>query len=172
MEIKKIKLGPLRTNCYVLIEDNEALVIDPADEGNIIEEAIGNNKLVGLVITHHHFDHVGAVDELLDNHDIKVYDYSNLKKENKLGNFFFKVIKTPGHSDDSITIYFKKERIMFTGDFVFKNTVGRTDIDTGNIDKMKQSINEIKKYDDVTIHPGHGDSTTLDYEKKNNYFFQ
>ena len=62
---------------------------------------------------------------------------------------------------------------MFTGDFLFKETVGRTDMVGGNINEMKKSINKIKKYPDNTkVYPGHGPSTTLKYEKENNYFLK
>lgn len=172
MDIKILKLGELETNCYLLFDDDEVLVIDPASEINKIKKEIGKRNLVGIIITHYHFDHIGALDELKETYNTKVYDYNNLDNENEISKFKFKMIKTPGHSDDSITIYFDKDKIMFVGDFVFKNTIGRTDFETGNVIKMKQSIEKLKKYDDVVIYPGHGESTTLDYEKKNNYFFQ
>ena len=61
---------------------------------------------------------------------------------------------------------------MFTGDFLFKDNIGRCDLPTGNVAKMKESINKIKKYsDNIKIYPGHGEETNLGYEKKNNYYF-
>ena len=61
---------------------------------------------------------------------------------------------------------------MFTGDFLFKETVGRTDLEYGNLNEMKESIKKIKKYDnDIVIYPGHGEKTTLGYEKENNEYF-
>ena len=60
---------------------------------------------------------------------------------------------------------------MFTGDFLFKGTIGRTDLPGGDVQKMKKSINKIKKYsDDIKIYPGHGATTSLKAEKENNYF--
>ena len=61
---------------------------------------------------------------------------------------------------------------MFTGDFVFKDSVGRCDLPGGNPRDMINSIGKIKKYDDILIYPGHGDKTTLNYEKSNNIYFK
>ena len=61
---------------------------------------------------------------------------------------------------------------MFTGDFVFKNTIGRTDLETGNMKEMEESIEKIKKYPKATkLYPGHGELTTIEEEIKNNPFF-
>ena len=61
---------------------------------------------------------------------------------------------------------------MFTGDFIFRDTIGRTDLPGGDMDVMYESINNIKKFNDCKIMPGHGESTTLNYEKENNIFFK
>ena len=62
---------------------------------------------------------------------------------------------------------------MFTGDFLFKETIGRTDLPSGNQNEMFKSLNKIKSYPgDTKIYPGHGPSTTLKYEKENNYFLK
>lgn len=171
MKIKILKLGELETNCYILRQDHEVIVIDPAAEADKIIKEIGNDKLLGIIITHHHFDHVGALKDLKTNYDTNIYDRNNLEEKNySLDKFNFDVIYTPGHTDDSISIYFKEEKIMFVGDFIFKNSIGRTDLGGSNID-MKNSIDKMKKYHDITLYPGHGDKTTIDYEKKNNYYF-
>ena len=172
MNIEVLKLGPLETNCYVLRKNQKVLIIDPADEVLKIKNSIGNDELLGIIVTHSHFDHIGALNELLECYDTNVYDKNNLKeKEYNIGGFQFEVIYTPGHTDDSITIYFKQEKIMFVGDFVFKDSIGRTDLG-GNIIEMKESIEKIKEYHDILIYPGHGDSTNIDYEKENNYYFK
>ena len=93
-----------------------------------------------------------------------------LKKKN--GPFTFNIIYTPGHSADSITFYFKQNNIMFTGDFLFYDTIGRCDLEGSNINKMKESINKIKRYSsNIIIYPGHGKSTTLDREFNKNVYF-
>ena len=86
--------------------------------------------------------------------------------------FNFEVIYNPGHTDDSISYYFKEENILFSGDFIFKGSVGRTDLGGNNLD-MLNSINKIKQYNkDIIIEPGHGEETTLEYELKYNPFFR
>ena len=74
---------------------------------------------------------------------------------------------------DSITFYFRNDKIMFTGDFLFKETIGRFDLVGSDYNKMLDSIFKIKKYDDdIVIYPGHGNSSILGYEKKNNPYFK
>lgn len=81
--------------------------------------------------------------------------------------FNFKVIFTPGHSWDSKTYYFEEDKIMFTGDFIFKGTIGRTDLGGSDKDMMK-SLKMIMTYpDDIVIYPGHGEATNLGVEKQN-----
>ena len=173
MEIEIIKVGKLRCNCYILSIDNSVLVIDPGDEVSRISKLIGKRNVVGIVITHHHPDHDGGVDELVKMYKSKVYDINNLKEGiTKISPFTFEVIYTPGHKEDLITLYFKKEKIMFCGDFIFKDSIGRCDLHGSNIKDMANSLKKIKKYDkDITIYPGHGMSTTLSYEIENNVYF-
>lgn len=172
MEVNIVKVGYLETNCYILKKDT-CIIIDPGDESDKIKKEIGNYKVSAILITHNHFDHIGCLEELKSFYNCKVYDYSNLEeKEYNIDNFLFKVIYTKGHSNDSVTFYFKKENIMFVGDFIFKNSIGRTDLETGNYNEMVKSINIIKKYDkDIIIYPGHGDSTILGNEIKYNFYF-
>jgi len=163
MKIDRVIVGDLCTNCYILSIDNKCLIIDPGDEYKKIEEVIDGKDIIGVIITHHHFDHVGA----LKYFDKKLLlDISNLEeKEYNIGNFNFEVIYTPGHKEDAITIYFKKENIMFTGDFIFKGTIGRMDLPGGNYKDMQNSLNKIKKYDkNIKIYPGHGEETLLKNE--------
>lgn len=166
MNIDCVKVGYLRTNCYIVEKDNKVLVFDPADEYLNIKEIIGNREVVGVIITHHHPDHVGAL-EYFDAD--KIYDYYNLKEGiNNIGPFTFEVIYTPGHKEDCITTYFVKEKVMFTGDFLFYGSIGRTDFPGGSNEQMAESLRKIIKYpDDITIYPGHGKSSTLELEKKN-----
>lgn len=171
MDIKKVQVGQLQTNCYIVENELEALIIDPGDEPFKIEKSL-HGKLVGIIITHHHYDHIGAVNYFKDKYDIPVYDYYNLKDGlNVIGSFSFEVIHMPGHTPDSIVIYFKEDSIMFVGDFVFYHTIGRTDLDGGNFVDMQNSINKLKQYDDIKLHPGHGPITTLKEEKSNNIYF-
>lgn len=184
MIIKRIETGFLKENCYILIKNNNALIIDPGDDYELIINEINNYNIVGILITHAHFDHVGALPELIKKYNVPIYynnvnneiTYDNVinikEKKYNINDFNFEVIYTKGHRNDLCTFYFYDEKIMFTGDFLFKETVGRTDLEYGNLNEMKESIKKIKKYDnDIVIYPGHGEKTTLGYEKENNEYF-
>lgn len=173
IEVKKVITGVLEENCYVLIKNNTCLVIDPGDDYNKIKEAIGENKVLGVLITHSHFDHVGALRNFLNKRGVKIFKKSNtLEKEYTLGDFKFNCIYTFGHSADSITFYFEEINSMFVGDFIFKGSVGRCDLPTGNENEMKKSIEKIKAYDSsITVYSGHGDDTILKDEFSSNPYF-
>ena len=172
MLIKRVVVGELETNCYLLIKDNNCLVIDPGDEYKKIVNEINDLSCKGILLTHHHFDHVGAVDDLVNKYNVLVYDKNNLKEGiNNIFGFSFEVIYNPGHTDDSISFYFKEDNLLFSGDFIFKGSIGRTDLG-GNYSDMINSINKIKNYDNnIIIKPGHGEETKLGDEIKYNPFF-
>ncbi len=166
MKIDKLEVGYLQENCYVLEKNNKVLVIDPGDEFNKINNFIKNKTLVGILITHNHFDHIGALKELKDTYKVPIYDKSNLdEKEYQIDDFIFEVIYTPGHTKEEITYYFKKDKIMFTGDFIFNDGIGRCDLPGGNEEEMLDSLFKMKKYNkDITIYPGHGEKSLLGLE--------
>jgi len=167
MDIHKVIVSNYKTNCYILSIGNECIVIDPGDEYEKIEKHIEGKNVLGAIITHSHIDHIGASDRFEN-----IYDYNNLTEgKNKIGPFKFEVIYTPGHRYDCITIYFENEKAMFTGDFLFHETIGRTDLPGSDFGDMKKSIEKIKKYPNCDVYPGHGWSTTLDYERENNLYF-
>lgn len=96
---------------------------------------------------------------------------SNESLDNIFDNYNINVIETFGHTDCCLSYII--DDIIFTGDFLFKQTVGRTDLHTGSMEAMKKSLNEIKKLTiDYLIYPGHGDFTTLNDEKKNNHYMR
>ena len=170
MKVEKVITGILSENCYILSINNDAIVIDPGDDYLKIKTKIKDKNVLAVLITHYHFDHIGALKDLKEDFDVRVIDYKNSGKIN-IGDFLFEIIETKGHSENSVTYYFYNDKIMFTGDFLFKESIGRCDLEGGNILKMKESINKIKKYDkNITIYPGHGDKTNLGYELKNNYY--
>lgn len=174
MKIFSIPVGDLKCNCYLIEFDGKILIVDPGDEVDKIIEAINEREVIGILITHNHFDHVGAVKELADKYNVLVYDRYNLKEGLcKVGDISFFVIYTFGHTMDSVTYYFEKEKVMFTGDFLFNGTIGRCDFVESNYDEMLKSIEKIKKYDDdIIVYPGHGISTTLGREKLDNPYFR
>ena len=159
MDIKRVIVGPLETNCYILTIGNECVIIDPGDEFDKIKEEVGDKKVVGCLVTHFHQDHIYVLEEVLSKYDVEV----NKVKSKK---FKYETIATPGHTSESQTFYFKKINTMFTGDFIFYRSIGRTDLGGNNKD-MITSLENFKKYDDnITIYPGHGPSTILGEEKK------
>lgn len=172
MNIKCIKTGFLEENCYILEKNNECLIIDPGSDFDKIKSNI-KSKVLGVLLTHRHYDHIGALEQLLNEYKVPVYEKMNLDEENyKLGNFSFNVIFTGGHSEDSVTYYFYKNKVMFTGDFLFFNNIGRCDLEGGNFSEMKKSIDKIKRYSgDIKIYPGHGVATNLSREKEKNVYF-
>ncbi|MBR3162260.1 MAG: MBL fold metallo-hydrolase [Bacilli bacterium] len=172
MKVKSIKVGFLECNCYLLEKDNKYLLIDPGDDLEKIEEFIKDKQIVGILITHSHFDHIASAYDLEEKYNYIIYDLNNLKEGmNNIDVFKFNVIKTFGHTMDSISFYFKDEKIMFTGDFLFYHTIGRCDLPESNYQEMLESIKKIKKYpEDCTIYPGHGKKSSLKEEFKRNIY--
>ena len=164
MNIKKVIVGRLETNCYILEKNDICLVIDPGDNFDKIKSCI-EKKVVGVLLTHRHFDHIGALEELTEYYKVSIYDIKNLNEGlNKINDFEFNVFYNPGHTDDSISFIF--DDIMFSGDFIFKGTIGRWDLG-GNIVDIKNSIEKILDSKiNYKIYPGHGDLTYLDNERE------
>lgn len=173
MEVKTVVTGALDENCYVLIKNGNCLVVDPGADYNKIREVIGDNKVLGVLITHSHFDHIGALRNFLTKRSIKIFKRSNLEeKEYSVGDFKFKCIHTPGHSKDSVTFHFEEDNVMFVGDFIFEGSIGRVDLPGGSKSEMDDSLNKFKSFtEDYTLYPGHGDVTTLNKEKEKNPYF-
>ena len=174
MDLKVIKVGYLEENCYI-ITSSKTIVIDPGDEADRIIKYLKDNNLEldSILITHHHDDHIGALNDLLKYKKVDVYDNTNLEEGiQNISGFNIEVIYTKGHTDDSITYYFKDYNMMFVGDFIFEDSIGRMDLPTGSVSDMKKSLNKISKYDKgITLYPGHGNKTNLGYEIENNYYF-
>ena len=174
MKVKTILVGNF-TNCYLIIKDKNCLIVDPGFESNKIIKAIDNLNLtpLAILITHNHFDHIGAKDELKMHYNIPIYDFNNLQEGLKEINLFtFETIYFSGHKEDEIAFYFKDDNLMLVGDFIFYEDIGRTDLDGGSEIDIKKSISKIKKYpSNTTLYPGHGKPTTLDHELKNNPYF-
>lgn len=176
MKMLKLVVGPLKTNCYILYEDGKCLIVDPGDEENNIIKQISKLKVepIGILITHNHFDHAMYADSLSHFYRVPIFDHKNLFEGEKIiGPFRFDVIYTPGHSNTSLTFYFKEYNFMIVGDFVFYENIGRVDLPGGSFPDMIESLNKIKKYDDdIVLYPGHGEETTLGHEKKYNHYFE
>lgn len=190
MDIYRYVLGPLSTNTYLLKEDNKALLIDPASKPEKLIDLLGDNELLAVLLTHGHFDHIKAVDGLYQHYHCPVYlhqadealardkyagadfgYYASIScpltypEEGKLkiGPFSLDVIYTPGHTMGSV-IYLTDEAI-FSGDTLFKGSIGRTDLPGGNGRILKNSLQIFRQFDkDYTIYPGHDEITKLSEE--------
>ncbi len=200
MKINRIITNYLSSNTYILEFDDFCIIIDPSVSYQEVKQKI-NKEIKAVLITHGHYDHVAkiktyfdtaiyihqnAIEKLKDaKKNLSVYiDYKNplevildnpiLVEEGKtytINNQEFSVMYTPGHSDCSVTYIFES-KYMFTGDFVFQGSIGRTNFPTGNNIIMKQSVQKIKTIEkDYYIYPGHGEMTTLEKEKHNNPYF-
>ncbi len=172
MMVEKIETGYLEENCYIVSIDNDCLIIDPGDDFDKIKALVGNKNVLAVLITHYHFDHVGALEEVKKYYDVNVIDYRSNRNQN-MSNFTFEIIPTPGHKEDAVTYYFKSDNVMFVGDFIFKGTIGRCDLEGGNFSDMKKSLDMIKEYNlDTKLYPGHGKDTTLKEELENNPYMR
>ena len=107
LDIKTIKVGYLQTNCYIVSDKENCIIIDPGDEFEKIRKNIVNN-VIAILVTHNHFDHVGALSKLKNEYNVPVFDYNNLEEGNlNIKGFNIEIINSPGHTEDSVIYYFK-----------------------------------------------------------------
>ncbi len=196
MLVKTLPVGQLETNCYIVMNENtlECVVIDPGDEANTILDYLEDRKLkcVAILLTHGHFDHVGAVDAVAEETGATVYmheldDAKNsrqymmryyLPESGKylkdgevlnLAGLEFHIMATPGHTLGGVTI--RCEDALFTGDTLFKGSCGRVDLPGGDMNTQLESIRRICQLPgDYEVYPGHMDSSTLERERMYNYY--
>lgn len=203
MKIKKMIVGPVQTNCYLVYEETsrQAVLIDPADDAERILREMNERALTpcAILLTHGHFDHIQAVDALKKKYDIPVYIHEEdmdmapdpVKNASagfgmngvahpdavvrdgdvlKLAGFTISVIYTPGHTKGGVCYYFEEEQVLFSGDTLFAQSIGRTDLPTGSYSQLIRSIKEklLVLPDEVHVFPGHMEETTIAYEKQYN----
>ena len=188
MNIQKLTLGLYQTNTYLLANDTEAVVIDPGYEADTILDALAGKTLKAILLTHGHFDHVGAVKELVAETGCDVYihaaeatmppmvtagplyfthTYDEGDTVSSIAGLELTVLHTPGHTPGSVCLLMGRE--MFSGDTLFACSFGRTDLPGGDPRKMMESLRRLASLQgNFFIHPGHGGSTTLDAEKRFN----
>lgn len=198
MKIRRFVEGPVMTNMYVVSdENNEGFLVDCAYPSERVKKYIEDNniKISFIIQTHTHFDHVLGLEYFKELYDAKVYasedskeiasdkDYNlaysydvnvPIDKYLKDGEVFSKynilAIKTPGHTMDSMS--YKISDVLFSGDTLFRESIGRTDFPGGNYNQIIDSIkNKFSKFDgDTKVLSGHGEDTTISYEFNNNPF--
>lgn len=180
MDIQKIEVDAkgIITNCYLVIKDNYCLIIDPGAEYPKIKNEIERQNLIPIcvLVTHYHFDHIDALQDIKNTFKIPVIDYKTYINDEEIisiGNFDFNIISTKGHSKDSVSYYFFKNLSFFCGDFIFLEDIGRCDLQGGSETKMKESLKKLITYpNDMKIFPGHDESTDLKHEKENNKYLK
>ncbi|MDA3872097.1 MAG: MBL fold metallo-hydrolase [Candidatus Marinimicrobia bacterium] len=200
--IKKIITGIFKENTYLIYNNKNVIIIDPGDDYEKIDLFISDNQLLPKAIlgTHGHIDHISSVYQLKEKYKIPFYlnskekinldhleEISNrynikyfgtpeididLQKEDEISidEFKFKIIQSPGHTYGGVL--FKIDNIVFCGDTIFKNSIGRTDLPGGDIKILKKTILE-KIYtlsEDTKLYPGHLEITTVKHEKYNNQY--
>lgn len=191
MNIETIPVGMNATNCYIVdMGNNNAFIIDPGADGEKVMGCIKSKSLniIGIVLTHGHFDHIGAVDFLKERLDVEVAihrdDSSFLENAKKNLSYLFndnieldsadnllsdgdnyhsfQVIATPGHTPGGIALYNYKNGILFSGDTIFKRGYGRTDFPGADHEVLFTSINKLLRLPkDTIVYPGHGSTTTI-----------
>lgn len=205
MKIEQYCVGEVATNCYFVINDEtkEMLIIDPGDFAQMLAEKIKQKGLKpqAILLTHGHFDHAMAAEELAEIFHIKIYAHESEKntleqpqlnvsamigkrdsyhadvyvKEGeilKLANMELKVLHTPGHTEGGCCYYLEKEQVVFSGDTLFCQSVGRTDFPGGSMSQIVRSIKEklMVLPDETKVYPGHMDITTIGKERAYNPF--
>lgn len=188
MKIKRLIGGNLESNGYIIYDRDmgSCYIVDPGYEPKryIRELEQMDLQVLGILLTHHHYDHVGAVDAIVQRFDCAVYLHRedcdqygkpvDMVMEHGqtilLGDEVIQVIHSPGHTRGSVCFYSEKSKLAFTGDTIFNVDLGRTDLADGSPRQMEESIrNVISKWgNDITIYPGHGDPATMKYVRKHN----
>lgn len=203
MEVKvnKITVGNWKENCYLISCEDEAWIIDPGEDAEAIISGLNLNdyKLQGIINTHGHFDHIGAVAEIKEKYRIPFYIHSKDKRLATQGNLYrrmvgdTKIYKTPlvdEYLDDLVCLKLKKHKILihhtpghtnggvcfevegvlFTGDMLLKSSVSLSNLPGVNKELMSISLKYIfENFKGFIINPGHGNSFVLDDDAINTF---
>lgn len=184
-----LPLGAYQTNCYILKNDDKALVIDPGYQPETILAHLRRENLTleAILLTHGHFDHVGAVKDLAAKTQCRVYIhsaenamppmmtagkllYTHTYDEGdalELAGLTIRVLHTPGHTPGSVCLLCQD--VLFSGDTLFAGSCGRTDLPGGDWATIQKSLQRLAAINaNFTICPGHGEASTLSREKATN----
>ena len=199
MILKSVSVGDLQTNCYLLgcPETKKGVIVDPGAEpdkiGSMLDES--GIEVIAIVLTHGHYDHTGAIsirdvpvfvhksDEFLlkasngwlpqgiqDAAILKKLKFLEDGQEIIFGQLKVKVVHTPGHSPGSISLL--SSDFLLSGDTLFAQGVGRTDLPGGSSSQLSESISKkiMMMADNIRVFPGHGPQTTIGMEREGNIF--
>ena len=192
MKIKTFVLGVMQTNCYIVSNDeNHCMIIDPGAQGKKVAKYLEENELVldAILLTHGHFDHIGAVDYLYDKYHCPIYihhediemltnsrlNLSYLEKpfslsapvtpaseHMEISGFKICWFHLPGHCPGASMIYLEDENVIFSGDVLFNGSIGRFDFPNSSKYDTLTSIEKIKTFNfDATLYPAHVPISTL-----------
>ena len=201
MEIRQLTVGSVETNCYILVNNRDIVIVDPGASARRIMDTVSQYAdctVKGILLTHGHFDHIGAVDTLCHKYHCPVYACRDDEKiltdahfnsyfrqsatvsvpitwlkDNTLtiGSFTLDVLYTPGHTAGSVM--FSIDNCLFSGDTLFRESIGRTDLYSGSYSQILQSLKCLDRLPyDMTVYPGHGPLTTVAYEIAHNPFLR
>ena len=197
MMIHKMPLGSYQTNTYIVKareDGKECVIIDPGFEADTILDYLNEQGLTAkaILLTHGHFDHVGAVKELAAETGCQVWihpaeatlppmmtagplyythTYAEGDAISPIDGMELTVLHTPGHTPGSVCLLYGQH--LFSGDTLFEGSCGRVDFPGGSPQQMLESLNRLAALScDYRIHPGHGNSTTLDREKRFNPYMR
>jgi hydroxyacylglutathione hydrolase len=204
-QILTLPLGPIQTNCFVVGDEatTDAVVIDPGGEAPRVLAALAQRQWQPkyVLLTHAHFDHLGAVADLVEAtgaplaiHPLDVPLMRQLggarefgfavrpcpepnvllqeRQVLEVGRMRFKVLSVPGHTVGHVAFYEAQAKAVFSGDVLFRDGIGRTDLPGGDYDTLMRSIHEVlfALPDDTAVYPGHGPATTIGAERAGNPF--
>ena len=201
MTIHTLPLGAYQTNTYILENEGRCVVIDPGYAPDAILKFLAQKDLTidAIMLTHGHFDHVGAVEKILEATGCRLWlsekdwrqdadpatsafypianrELSNMRfyaegDEISAAGMTFTVLETPGHTPGSVCLL--TENVLFTGDTLFAGSCGRTDLPGGSWTTIQNSLRRLSALSDaLRVYPGHGDSTTLAAEKQYNPYMR
>lgn len=195
--IIKITGYDLAANSYIVCRYDVCFLVDPNQQLDLINFHTKDKTIIGIILTHAHSDHLGLIAkfnvpiylhhlelELLKNHqsngylkpsvmlDLRRLNFQSIKDSDKLqlADKLIEVIHTPGHTKGSICLLY--DDCLLTGDTIFKMSVGRHDLYSGNLFELKKSVLKILSLkSSFKIYPGHDENTTIREEKKTNPFY-
>lgn len=199
-EVNRIVVGPLDTNCYIVSNSGECVIIDAGDEGDRIADFVRKNNLAPrhIFASHGHFDHIAGVSGLLNridcNFHIGVYDMELYRSAAEMARNFLGIeIEDPPREVSTLeggeyefgntsiralptpghtagSFSFVTGDSFFTGDTLFRGSIGRMDLGGSENDMIKTLKWIVEMDDQLEVFPGHGGPTTLGEEKRDNPF--